>query len=361
MTHEGRPDLPSLLEEMVRRGASDLHLAAGERPRFRVHGTLVEAREAAVLGDGDVRSTVYDRLTEGQRSAFEETGDLDFSFGVEGLSRFRGNLFRQRGSTAAALRRIPFEIPGFEELGLPAVVADFAGLPRGLVLVTGPAGSGKSTTLAAMVDRVNRTRRGTIVTIEDPIEHVHGHRECLVSQREVGIDTPSFAAALRHVVRQDPDVILIGEMRDRETVGAALTVAETGHLTLTSLHTNSAPEAIDRILDAFPAHQRAQARRQLSSVLQAVVAQLLLPRRDATGRVLACEVLVATPAIRNLVREGKTHQIRSLVQTGREHGMQTMNGALGRLCRCRVIALEDAIRVSPDPRGLRSASGRAGQ
>lgn len=359
MRESDRPDVRALLEEMVRRGASDLHLTAGEKPRFRVDGQLIEASDAPALGPEDTRRMAYELLTGEQRAAFEEDGEIDFSFGVEGLSRFRGNVFLQRGSVAAALRAVPFEIHGFEELGLPPVVARLAEEPRGLVLVTGPTGSGKSTTLAAMVDRVNRTRRGHVVTIEDPVEYVHAHRGCLVNQREVGTDTPSFAAALRHVLRQDPDVILIGEMRDLETVEAALTVAETGHLTLATLHTNSAAEAVSRVIDVFPAHQQSQARSQLASVLQGVVTQVLLPRAGAPGRVVACEVLVATPAIRNLVREDKTHQIYSLMQTGRQHGMQTLNDALRELWAAREVDLEDAMRVSHDPEELRGMVSRS--
>lgn len=355
-----RPDVRALLGEMVRRGASDLHLTAGGKPRFRLDGTLVEARPAPELGPGEVRSMIYDLLSPEQRATFEETGELDFSFGVEGLSRFRGNLFRQRGGAAAVLRRISFRIPDLEELGLPPVVAELAELPRGLVLVTGPTGSGKSTTLAAMVDRVNRTRRGHVVTIEDPIEYVHAHRESLVSQREVGTDTYGFAAALRHLLRQDPDVVLIGEMRDRETVEAALTVAETGHLTLATLHTGSAVEAVQRVVDALPGHRQQRARSQLAVVLRGVVAQILLPRSDGPGRVAACEILVATPAVRNLIREEKGHQIPSLMQTGRRHGMQTMNDALARLWRSGAVDLEEALRVSRDPEALRATVGRSG-
>ncbi len=359
MPDHAPPDIHELLREMVRRAASDLHLTAGRKPRFRVDGALIEANTSPRLRPDDTRSMAYELLTEEQRAAFEADGEIDFSFGVADLSRFRGNVFLQRGSVAAALRGVPFEIDGFEELGLPPVVAELAERPRGLVLVTGPTGSGKSTTLAAMIDRVNRTRRGHVVTVEDPIEHVHAHRSCLVHQREVGTDTASFASALRHVLRQDPDVIQIGELRDRETVEAALTVAETGHLTLATLHTASAAEAVGRVVDVFPAHRQGRVRRQLASVLQGVVAQVLLPRASGPGRVVACEVLVATPAVRNLVREDKAHQIRSLMQAGRRHGMRTMNHALSRLLAAGEIEREDALRVSDDPGELEGLLGRA--
>ena len=353
MPEADRPDVRVLLRRTVERGASDLHLTAGAPPCLRLDGALVETTGTGTLGPDDTRSMAYELLSEAERARFEAEGELDFSFGVEGLSRFRGNLFLQRGSVAVALRRIPFEVPGFDELGLPSVVERLAGKPRGLVLVTGPTGSGKSTTLAAMVETVNRSRRGHVVTIEDPVEFVHPHRGCLVSQREVGTDTPSFASALRQVLRQDPDVVLIGEMRDLETTASALTVAETGHLTLATLHTNSAAEAVDRVIDVFPAHRQPQVRSQLAAVLQGVVAQVLLPRSERAGRRLACEVLVATPAVRTLVREGKTHQLHSLIQTGRQHGMQTLDHALRELWEGGEVTWDEAVRASNQPEELR--------
>ena len=348
-----RPDVGALLRQMVEHGASDLHLTAGAPPRFRVDGSLVEASGRRPLGPADLREMAFELVTDEQRARFEAQGELDVSFGVQGLSRFRGNLFLQRGTVAVALRRIPLEVPGFDELGLPPAVERLAGAPRGLVLVTGPTGSGKSTTLAAMVEAVNRSRRGHVVTIEDPVEFVYSHRRCLVTQREVGTDTASFASALRHVLRQDPDVVLVGEMRDRETTSSALAVAETGHLTLSTLHANSAVEAVHRVVDLFPAHRQPQVRSQLAAVLRGVVAQVLLPRSGGPGRRVACEVLVATPAVRALVREGKTHQLGSLIQAGRQHGMQTLNHALRELWEGREVTWEDAVRVSNDPEELR--------
>jgi len=349
--------LRSLLEEMIDKGASDLHLSAGEVPKLRVDGSLEASDHGTQLGPRETQSLAYSILTEQQKKRFEQEDELDLSFAVQNLSRFRGNVFRQRGTVAMAIRQIPFEILSFQELGLPAAITKLAEKPRGLVLVTGPTGSGKSTTLAAMVDKINRERSGHIVTVEDPIEFVHRHKNCLVNQREVGSDTSSFTSALKYVLRQDPDVILVGEMRDLETVKAALTIAETGHLALATLHTNSAAESINRVIDVFPAHQQDQVRSQLSFVLEGVITQTLLPRRIGKGRVVACEVLVATPAIRALIRDEKVHQIYSTMQAGKKFGMQTLNDALYSLYMRDEVALDELMRVSTDPVELKRMIG----
>jgi twitching motility protein PilT len=349
--------LRSLLEEMIDRGASDLHLSAGEVPKLRIDGQLEDSSHGTQLGPRDTQSLAYSTLTEQQKKRFEQDDELDLSFSVQNLSRFRGNVFRQRGTVAMAIRQIPFEILSFQELGLPPVVARLTDKPRGLVLVTGPTGSGKSTTLAAMIDKINRERTGHIITVEDPIEFVHRHKNCLVNQREVGSDTGSFATALKYVLRQDPDVILVGEMRDLETVQAALTIAETGHLAFATLHTNSAAESINRVIDVFPAHQQDQVRAQLSFVLEGVITQTLLPRRIGKGRVMACEIMIATPAIRALIRDQKVHQIYSAMQTGKKFGMQTLNDALYSLYMRDEVALDELMRVSSDQVELKRMIG----
>ena len=338
-----------LLKIMIEKGASDLHISTATPPRLRVDGKLVPL-DHPPLTPVDTKSLCYSILTDAQKHKFEEHNELDLSFGVKGLSRFRGNIFMQRGAVAGAFRTIPFEIRTFHDLGLPEVVNDLVKKPRGLILCTGPTGSGKSTTLAAMIDRINAERQEHIITVEDPIEYLHGHKKCLVNQREVNADTSSFKAALKYVLRQDPDVVLIGEMRDLETIEAALTVSETGHLTLATLHTNSAVQTINRIIDVFPPHQQEQIRVQLSFVLEGVLSQQLIAKKSGKGRVLAVELLVPNPAIRNLIREDKIHQIYSMMQTGQaKFGMQTMNQSLMELYTKGHISYEDAIGRSPVP------------
>jgi len=346
----------ALLDEMISAGASDLHLSVGERPKLRIDGRMT-GLDSEKLRPKDTQELAYSVLTEQQKKRFEQNSELDFSFAVPKLSRFRGNVFRQRGSVAMAVRTIPFKIPTFEELGLPPTVVRLAEKPRGLVLVTGPTGSGKSTTLAAMIDKINSEREEHIITIEDPIEFVHNHKKCLVNQRELGSDTESFPNALKHVLRQDPDVILIGEMRDLDTFSAALTIAETGHLALATLHTNSTAESVNRIIDAFPAHQQGQIRAQLAFVLEGVVTQALLPRASGTGRTAAVEIMVATLAIRTLIRDDKIHQIYSALQTGKKLGMQTMNDSLYQLYMQGDVAIGECLRVSSDPAELRRMVG----
>lgn len=346
------PSLDGLLREMVDRRASDLHLTVGGCPRLRVDGQIRDGSRSAPLSASETIAVARELLGPDRWERFEEEREIDLSFGRSGLARFRANVFHQRGHVALAIRHIPREIRGFEELGLPSVARSLAERPRGLVLVTGPTGSGKSTTLATMVDEINRVRRAHIVTVEDPVEYLHDHNRSIVNQREVGTDTLSFAGALKHIVRQDPDVILVGEMRDLETIRAALTVAETGHLALATLHTNSAAESVRRIVDVFPPHQQRQVRRQLAAVLEGVIAQALLPRASGPGRVLATEVLVATPAVRALVREGKGHQLHSTMQAGRKHGMHTLNDSLFRLYTAGDATLESCMAVSGDPKGL---------
>lgn len=338
--------LIQLLRAMIDRGASDLHITRATPPQFRIDGSLVPLKMPA-LREEDTKQLIYAALNEEQRVKFEKNWELDFSFSVRGLSRFRGNVFLQQGAVGAAFRAIPHQLKTFEELGLPPVLAELASLPRGLVLVTGPTGSGKSTTLASMVDKVNRETRQHIMTIEDPIEFEHPSKLCVVNQREVGADTKSFKDALKHVLRQDPDVCLVGELRDLETIEAALTISETGHLVFATLHTNSTISSINRIIDVFPANQQAQIRAQLSFVLQGVVTQLLLPRADSPGRAMACEILIPNSAIRNLIREDKNHQIYSQMQVGQgRSGMQTMNQSLFSLHQRKLISTEDAYAYS---------------
>jgi len=342
-------NLRALLEEMIEKDASDLHLVAGQRPRIRIDGDITDSSVDQVLTPKDTLALAYSVLTESQKKRFETEDELDFSFGIQNLARFRGNAFKQRGCVSMVIRQIPFHVKGIEELGLPAVVNRFCERPRGLVLVTGPTGSGKSTSLAAMVDKINRELRGHIITIEDPIEFIHHHKSCIVNQREVGTDTRSFAAALKYALRQDPDVVLIGEMRDLETIAAALTIAETGHLAFATLHTNSAAESINRIIDVFPSHQQTQVRAQLAFVLEGVITQTLLPRARGRGRVLAAEVMVCTPAIRALIRDDKVHQIYSSMQAGKKHGMQTLSDSLYQLFMAREVSKDECLRVAQDP------------
>ena len=342
-------NLRSLLEEMIERDASDLHIVAGERPKLRVDGDITNSSVDHVLTPKDTLSIAYSVLTENQKKRFETESELDFSFGIQNLARFRGNCFKQRGCVSLVIRQIPFNVRTFEELGLPAVVAQLADRPRGLVLVTGPTGSGKSTTLAAMIDKINKEMKGHIITVEDPIEFIHRHQSCIVNQREIGTDTQSFAAALKYALRQDPDVVLVGEMRDLETIQAALTIAETGHLAFATLHTNSAMESINRIIDVFPSHQQSQVRAQLAFVLEGVVTQTLLQRAKGKGRVMAAEIMICTPAIRALIREEKVHQIESSMQAGKKYGMQTLNDALYQHYMSREVAKEECLRVTSKP------------
>jgi twitching motility protein PilT len=343
-------NLRALLEEMIQKDASDLHITAAERPKLRVDGDIVDSSVVEVLTPKDTLQLAYSVLTENQKKRFETDDELDFSFGIQNLARFRGNVFKQRGCVAMVIRMIPFNVRTFQELGLPPVIAKLAERPRGLILVTGPTGSGKSTTLAAIIDKINKERKGHIITVEDPIEFIHRHQSCLVNQREIGTDTKTFAMALKYALREDPDVILVGEMRDLETVGAALTIAETGHLVLATLHTNSAAESINRVIDVFPSNQQSQVRAQLAFVLEGVVTQTLLPRLKGRGRSMAAEIMVATPAIRALIRDDKVHQIYSAMQSGKKFGMQTMNDALYQLYTAREVAQEECERVSHDPK-----------
>lgn len=341
--------LYDLLKVMLDRTASDLHISTGTPPRIRVDGKLYPLNEES-LTPAETKALCYSILTDTQKHKFEEESELDLSFGVKGLSRFRANIFMQRGAVAGAFRMIPFEIKSFRELGLPPTIKDLANKPSGLILVTGPTGSGKSSTLAAMIDKLNNERNQHIITIEDPIEYLHGHRSCLVNQREINADTASFKDALRYVLRQDPDIVLIGEMRDLETIEAALTVSETGHLTFATLHTNTAIQTINRIIDVFPSHQQEQIRVQLSFVLEGIIAQQLVPRKSGTGRLPAVEIFIPTPAIRNLIREDKTHQIYSMMQAGQaKFGMQTMNQALFELFKKGDLSYEDALGKSSMP------------
>jgi twitching motility protein PilT len=350
-------NLRALLQEMIEREASDLHVTAGERPKLRIDGDITNSSVEQVLTPKDTLQLAYSVLTEQQKKRFEFEDELDFSFGIQNLARFRGNVFKQRGCVAMVLRMIPFSVRTFEDLGLPPVTAKLAERPRGLILVTGPTGSGKSTTLAAMLDKINKERKGHIITVEDPIEFIHRHQSCIVNQREIGTDTKSFGAALKYALREDPDIILVGEMRDLETIAAALTIAETGHLVLATLHTNSAAESINRIIDVFPASQQPQVRAQLAFVLEGVLTQCLLQRSRGKGRVMACEIMVATPAIRALIRDDKVHQIYSALQSGKKHGMQTMVDSLYQMYMNREVTRDECLRVAADANEFLRAIG----
>ncbi len=344
--------LSDLLRKMVEMGGSDLHITTSTAPQVRIHGHL-QPLDMPVLGAAETKALAYSVMTDAQKHRFEEDFELDFSFGLKGLARFRANVFNQRGACGAVFRVIPYEIRSFEQLHLPPIVAKLCEKPRGLILVTGPTGSGKSTTLAAMLDKINGERHDHIITIEDPIEFVHQHKSCLVNQREVHADTKSFSNALRAALREDPDVVLIGEMRDLETIESALRIAETGHLTFATLHTNSAASTINRIIDVFPAHQQPQIRAQLSMVLEGILCQALLPKVGGNGRVMAMEILIPNPAVRNLIREDKIHQIYSAMQSGQDKfGMQTFNQSLATLYFQKQITLETAVQRSSLPEEL---------
>ncbi|WP_437555162.1 type IV pilus twitching motility protein PilT [Sorangium sp. So ce327] len=349
-----RYTLQQLLRAMVEKGASDMHITSGTPPLLRIDGTVVPLKLPPLM-PSDTKQLCYSVLSEEQVAAFEQRNELDLSFGMKGLARFRANIYMQRGAVAAAFRQIPFRIMNFDELGLPPVVLDITAKPRGLVLVTGPTGSGKTTTLASIIDKINSEQRLHILTIEDPIEYLHPHKLSLVNQREIGSDTASFKDALRYALRQDPDVVLVGEMRDLETVESALTIAETGHLVFATLHTNSAISTINRIIDVFPPHQQSQVRQQLSFTLVAVMTQLLLPRANGPGRVMAMEVMIPNAAIRNLIREDKLHQIYSQMQVGQSgSGMQTMAQSLVSLYQRRMITLEEAFAAAADGEEIRA-------
>ena len=349
-----------LLKDLVERDGSDLHITTNTSPQIRIDGKLTPM-DIPPLTSIETKQLCYSILTDSQKHKFEEESELDLSFGVKGLSRFRGNIFVQRGAVAGVFRVIPYKILTFEELGLPPVVKMLCDKPRGLILVTGPTGSGKSTTLASMIDRINIERHDHIVTVEDPIEYLHPHKGCIVNQREVGADTKSFKHALKYVLRQDPDVVLIGELRDLETIEAALTLAETGHLCFATLHTNSCAQTINRIIDVFPPYQQTQVRTQLSFVLEGVLSQTLIPKASGQGRALALEVMVPNPAIRNLIREDKVHQIYSQMQVGQDKfGMQTMNQCLMSLLSRRIINVDDALGRSSEPDELKQMLSPAG-
>ncbi|HDL53399.1 MAG TPA: type IV pilus twitching motility protein PilT [Proteobacteria bacterium] len=353
------PGIHQMLKFMVENTASDLHITPGTPPQFRIDGAL-RPLNVPTLSPTDTKNIAYSLLTDAQKHSFEENKELDFSFGVKGLSRFRANVFQTRGSVGLAVRTIPFEIRTFESLGLPKVVEDLTKKPKGLILVTGPTGSGKSTTLAAIIDRINSSRHEHIITIEDPIEFLHSHKSCVVNQREVGADTESFKRALKYILRQDPDIVLIGEMRDLETIEAALTVAETGHLVFGTIHTNSCVQTINRILDVFSPYQQPQIRAQLSFVLEGVLSQTLIPKKNG-GRVLGLEIMVPNTAIRNLIREDKIHQIYSSMQVGQtKFGMQTMNQSLLDLYQRGTIALDEVLGRTAHPEEMRQMLSQAG-
>ncbi len=353
-------NLHQLLKTMIEKGASDLHITTGTPPQLRIDGKLMPLK-LPPLTPPETKQLCYSVLTDAQKHKFEEQSELDLSFGVKGLARFRANVYMQRGAVTGAFRQIPYKILSFDELGAPQILRDLTRRPRGLVLITGPTGSGKSTTLASMIDAINQERHEHIMTIEDPIEYLHPHKGCVVNQREVNTDTQTFGIALKYVLRQDPDVVLIGEMRDLETIEAALTIAETGHLALATLHTNSAVQTINRIVDVFPSHQQQQIRTQLSFVLEGIVSQMLIPRTSGKGRALACEILIPNPAVRNLVRDDKVHQIYSQMQVGQtKYGMQTMNQCLYNLYARHAVSLDDAVNRSSDPEELRHMIANAG-
>ena len=353
-------NLHQLLKAMIEKGSSDLHITTGSPPQLRIDGRLTPLKSPPLTAP-ETKQLCYSILTDSQKHRFEEQNELDLSFGVKGLSRFRANIFMQRGAVAGAFRTIPFKILSFQELGLPTIVEGLAKKPRGLVLVTGPTGSGKSTTLAAILDKINSERHEHIVTIEDPIEYLHPHKNCLVNQREVQSDTSSFKTALKYILRQDPDVVLVGEMRDLETIESALVCSETGHLVFATLHTNSCVQTMNRIIDVFPAYQQPQVRAQLSFVLEGVLCQNLMAKASGHGRVLALEIMIPNPAIRNLIREDKVHQLYSQMQVGQEKfGMQTFNQSLATLYMKRLITLDDALGRSSDPEELRAMLEKGG-
>ncbi|MGE3062868.1 MAG: type IV pilus twitching motility protein PilT [bacterium] len=344
------PSIVQLLTEMVERKASDLHLTPGVPPSIRIDGEI-QPMNYDVLKPQDTENLAYSLLNDQQKKTFEQNWELDLSIGVPNLSRFRGNVFRQRGNVAMVLRQIPFEIKSYKDLGLPPVIAELAKRPKGLILVTGPTGSGKSTTLASMIDQINQERRSHIITVEDPIEFLFKHKRCLVNQRQVGSDTKSFTSALKYALRQDPDIVMIGEMRDLETIQAALTISETGHLTFATLHTNSAAESINRIIDVFPEAQQGQVRAQLAFVIIGIMTQTLIPKQRG-GRAMAMEILTGTPAIKALIRDDKVHQIYSLIQAGKKYGMQTMNQALFEIFKAGHISLDNMMANSREPEEL---------
>lgn len=360
LSQEGDLDLDAALKKMIEVGASDLHVTAGAPPNVRLDGGLKPLEGFPSMLPDAIQRTLYGIISQRQRETFEANLELDFAYAVRGVARFRVNMYQQRDSLGAAFRVIPYEIKPLEALGVPPIVANFANMARGLVLVTGPTGSGKSTTLAAIIDLANRTRSDHIMTVEDPIEFLHRHKKSLINQREVGADTHSFANALKHVLRQDPDIILVGEMRDLETISVALTAAETGHLVFATLHTQDAAQTIDRVIDVFPSHQQAQVRTQLAGAIQGVVCQTLCKRADGPGRAVATEVLVATPAIRNLIREGKTHQIYSAMQAGAQMGMHTMDQHLADLVKSGKITYEQGLEKCHHAADFNRLTGRLG-